>query len=376
MQTKFISVVLGILFTFIHVSASSAEDFFPDKATVRYAKGFTIEYKENYKIVTVLNPWQGAHLTYHYLLVQRGTPPPSGYDRAPRIEVPVRSVITMSTTHLAYLDQLRLLDTLVGYTTFAHVNTPGVLKRIAEGKVKEIGGEPNVNVELVMDINPDLVMTYAVGSPSDAHFKLLEAHLNVVINAEYMERSPLGRAEWIKFLAVFFNKERDAEAIFKATAETYEKMVAKTKDIVEKPTVFLNTPYNGVWWMPGGNSFTATFLRDAGASYLWADNPSTGSTGLNFEAVYEQAADADYWLHPGQWNKLKDGIAIDERLAQFRAFQEGNVYNNNARVNEHGGNDYWESGLTRPDLVLADLIKIFHPKLFPEHELVYYKKLE
>ena len=153
-------------------------------------------------------------------------------------------------------------------------------------------------------------------------------------------------------------------------------MAARTKGVANKPTVLLNAPYQGIWWIPGGNSFLARFLKDAGAAYLWADDPSTGSKIIDFEVIYEKALDADYWLHPGQWNSLKEGLAVDERFAQFRAFREGHVYNNNARVNKYGGNDYWESGLTKPDVILADLIKIFHPELVPDHKLVYYKKLK
>jgi iron complex transport system substrate-binding protein len=204
----------------------------------------------------------------------------------------------------------------------------------------------------------------------------MEANLNVVIDGEYMEPTPLGRAEWVKFLAAFFNKERQAEELFQAAVSSYEEMAARVKQIPDKPTVFLNAPFDGTWWVPGGESYLAAFLRDAGARYLWADIPSQGSQTLDFEAVYELAADADFWLNPGQWNNLNDGLAVDERLSEFRAFQEGNVYNNNASVNKYGGNDYWESGLTRPDVVLADLIKIFHPDLLPEHEFVYYQQLK
>jgi iron complex transport system substrate-binding protein len=370
---------LGSVFFFLlFVSQGSAEKLSPTKAiSIKYAKGFTIEYKENYKIVTVLNPWQDADVTYQYLLVQRGTAPPAGYENVPRIDVPVRSVVTLSTTHLAYLNQLNLLDTLVGYSTFEHINTPEVLKRIADGQLKEIGGGPDLNLELVLALNPEVIMTYyTVGSPYDAHFKLLEANLKVVINAEYMETTPLGRIEWIKFLAAFFNKEQEAETIFNNIVSAYEKMAARTKNVAEKPTVLLNAPYDSNWWIPGGNNYLVEFLKDAGATYLWADDPSMGSHVLDFEAVYEKAADADYWLHPGQWKSLKDGLAIDERFAHFQAFQQGKVYNNNARVNEYGGNDYWESGLTRPDIVLADLIKIFHPELVPDHKLVYYQQLK
>jgi iron complex transport system substrate-binding protein len=376
MKTKTVLILFSMLLTFLPVSAVSAGDDSPDKATVRYAQGFTIEYKENYKVITVLNPWKGNESRYQYLLVQRGTPPPSGYDGVPRIEVPVRSIITMSTTHLAYLDQLGLLDALVGYSTFKYVNNPNVLQRIAAGKLTEVGAGQSVNVELIMDLNPEVIITYALGSPDDEYFKLREARLNVVLNGEYMETTPVGRAEWIKFLAAFFNKEQEAETIFNAVAAAYETMATRTKTIAAKPTVFLNAPFNGEWWIPGDNTYLVKFLKDAGATYVWADDPSTGSSILAFEAIYEKAAEADYWLHPGQCNSLKELLAVDERLAQFKAFQQGNVYNNNARVNRYGGNDYWESGLTRPDLVLADLIKIFHPELVFKHELIYYQQLK
>lgn len=355
---------------------SSAEDLFPYKTSVRYAKGFTIEYHETYKVVTVLTPWNNADVKFQYLLVQRGTPPPSGYEQARRIDIPVRSFVSMSTTYLANMAQLGVLDTLVAQANFNYVNTPEVRQMIADGKIHEVGESPNINVERLMDLSPDVIMTNALGTGEDAHPKLIEANLNVVINAEYIEQTPLGRSEWIKFLAAFFNKEREADAIFSAIAGRYEAMVANTSRVTHKPTVFLNTPYHGVWWMPGGNSYLAIFLRDAGANYLWADSPSTGSLMLNLEAVYEKAANADYWLHPGQWKRLQDGAADDERFSGFRAFQEDRVYNNNLRENGLGGNDFWESGVTRPDVILADLIKIFHPELAPEHEFVFYQKLE
>jgi iron complex transport system substrate-binding protein len=376
MQVKILLILFSMLLTFLPVSAVRAGNDSPNKATVRYAQGFTIEYKGNYKVITVLNPWKGNESRYQYLLVQRGTPPPARYDGVPRIEVPVRSIITMSTTHLAYLDQLGLLDALVGYSTFKYVNNPKVLQRIAAGKLKEVGAAQGVNVELIMDLNPEVIITYALGSPDDEYFKLREAHLNVVLNGEYMETTPLGRAEWIKFLAAFFNKEQEAETIFTTVVTAYEAMAIRTKTIAAKPTVFLNAPFNGEWWIPGNNTYLVRFLQDAGAAYLLADDPSDGSSILAFEAIYEKAAEADYWLHPGQCNSLKGLLATDERLGQFKAFQSGRVYNNNARVNQYGGNDYWESGLTRPDIVLADLIKIFHPELVPQHEFIYYKKLE
>lgn len=355
---------------------AAAEDRFPDKATLHYAKGFTLEYYDTHKVITVLTPWKDAGTTFQYILVPRGEPTPAGYEDEQRIDIPVRTVVTMSTSYLPYLAYLDVLDALKGHDNFKHINTPEVLELVQTGKLQEIGEGPNVNVELLLLMHPDLIMTHANNDMYDTHPKLYEAQLSVVINASYLEEHPLGRVEWIKCIAAFFNEEAQAEAVFSRIADDYERLAAMTRTVQQQPTVFVNAPYNGNWWTPGGKGYLAAFLRDAGARYLWAETESSGSTPRDFEAVYERAADADFWLNPSRWNSLADGLKADERFAQFKAFQQGKVFNNNARVNEHGGNDYWESGLANPDVLLADLIKIFHPELLPDHELVYYQQLK
>lgn len=352
-------------------------DYFPEKVSLSDSVGWTIEYFNNYKVITVLNPWRDADVQFRYVLVQCGTPPPDDVGDALVIEVPVKSVVAMSTTQLPHLSELGLLDKLVGVDSFLYINNPDVRKKIDAGELVEIGGGGQVNVEQALDLQPDLIMTYGVGNPEfDAHPKLLEAGLKVVLNSEYMETSPLGRAEWIKFTAAFFNREAKATEVYDTIARRYKEMAAKARNVPNKPTVFTGTPFRGTWFMPGGRSYVAQLLADAGATYLWADDTSTGSQPLSFEQVFERARDAEFWLNPGTWKSLADGKAEDERFTQFAAFQKGNVFNNNKRLNENGGNDYWESGVTNPHLVLADLIRIFHPDLLPDHELYFYQKLE
>ena len=366
----------SFLCIFVFLSTGMAADPFPDKASIRYAKGFTVEYYNTHKLLTVSDPWKDARQTFQYVLVPRGNPRPQGYKPSQYIEIPLRSIVTMSTTYLGQLRDLGELDTLIGHSNFKHVNTVEAVKMIDEGKIQEVGEGASVNVELLMDLSPDLIMTYGLGNVYDSHSKLLEAELPTVINAAYMEQTPLGRAEWLKFIALFYDKEAEAEKIFTATENSYHRLRNKAEQYADRPTVLLNAPFNGKWWVAGGQGYVAAFLKDAGARYLWEDIPSSGSQVVDFEVVYERAIDADFWLNPGQWKSLKDGMRSDERLTEFRAFQEGRIYNNNARVNEYGGNDYWESGTTHPDLILSDLIEIFHPELLPDHELVYYQKLE
>ncbi len=353
-----------------------AVDYFPEKIALRYAQNLTVEYFNHYKVVTITTPWPGASESLTYVLVQCGTPRPEGFAEEQIIEVPVRTLITMSTTYLPFLDELGLLDRLVGLDDVTYVNNSNVLKMAEEGKLVTIGYGAGVNVEQVLEVAPDIVMTYGSGAPEyDAHPVLLQAGQKVVINAEWMDTTPLGRAEWGKFIALFFNREAEATRLFETVASRYQELQSLVAEVSTRPTVFTGTPYQGTWYMPGGRSFAATFLRDAGADYLWSDDSSTGSIPLSFEAVYERARDADFWLNVGFYSDLNSLKEADARFADFAAFQEGNVWNNDARVNPNGGNDYYESAVAHPEVVLADLIYIFHPDLLPGHELVYYRQL-
>ena len=351
------------------------QDYFPDKATINYANGFTVEYQNNYKIVTVKNPWQDAKTSFKYVLVQCGTPAPKGFKQDQVITVPVNTVASLSTTHLPHLAKLELVDKLIGVSNLKIVNTPKVVEKIKAGKIAELGNN-NVNIERLLELAPDLVTTYGTGNPqTDSHPKLLEAGLKVAINAEYMENTPLGRSEWLKFTALFFNQEEKAEKVFSRISKNYQEIAAKTKAIKKRPKVFTGFNFKGTWYVPGCKSYPAQYLADAGAELLCIGN-SSGSIPSSFENIFERAATADYWLNVSQsWQNLQDVIREDSRYGDFQAVQKGNVYNNNARLNENGGNDYWEGGISNPDVILADLIKIFHTELLPNHQLFFYQKL-
>lgn len=352
-------------------------DYFPQKISLDYTTGFTIEYHNAYKVVTIQMPWPGAAESMQYVLVQCGAPIPEGFLDEQIITVPAQSIITMSTTYLPALDELGLLDRLVGVDDTTFINSPNVLKLVEEGKLASIGYGSGVNVEKVLELAPSLVMTYGSGAPEyDAHPVLLQAGQKVVVNAEWIDTSPLGRAEWLKFIALFFNKEAQAESLFAKTVQKYQELTALTASVSQSPTVFTGSAYQGTWYMPGGQSFAAAFLRDAGADYLWSDDTSTGSLPLSVEAVFDKAQAANFWLNVGYVGSLEDLKAMDARYADFAAFQNGNVWNNDAKTNPNGGNDYYESAVIHPELVLADLIAILHPDLLPNHELVYYRQVK
>jgi iron complex transport system substrate-binding protein len=205
---------------------------------------------------------------------------------------------------------------------------------------------------------------------------LQEAGLPVILNADFLDTSPLGQAEWGKYISLLFNTEAAAQEAFDGVATRYSDLVELAASADEHPTVFANTPYQGSWFMPGGKSYLAQFFADAGADYLWADDETTGSIPLDFESVFDKAADADFWVNAGFfWTTKADALAEDARFEQFAAYQNDQVYTNNGHVNANGGSDYFESGAANPDRILADLVKIFHPDLLPDHELYYYRQL-
>lgn len=354
------------------------QNYFPDQIELEYADGFEVEYFNHYKVVSVLNPWRDAEVDFQYVLVQCGTPIPDGFEEAQVISIPPTRVVSLSTTNLPHLDQLDVLDRLVGVDRPELVNTPAVKEKVEAGEMPGVRRGSTLNFEELLNLNPDLVMTFGTGDPEFDNFsKLMELDIPTAILAEYMESSPLGRAEWMKFTALFFNQEEKAESIFEGIAERYQEMVTVAEKVSESPTVITGFNRGGTWSVSGGESYVAQYLADAGANYLWQDINSAGSVPLDFEAVYARGKDADYWLHGNQdWEDLESAIAQDSRYSSFQAVQNNQVYNNDAQVNAAGGNDFWESGLINPDLILADLIKIFHPNRLPDHELVYYRRLE
>lgn len=357
----------------------SAIDYFPEKAQVRHAQGFTLRYFKHYKVLEVLKPWPGANKTFRYVLVQCGAPAPEGFSDAQIITIPVQRIAVMSTTHLPHLTLLNELDSLVAVSDFKNVNTPAVRHKIAAGELIDIGHGPVLNTEILLDLRPDLVMVVGHLQPQDKTYSTLQkAGVHVAANAESVESSLLGRSEWLKFTAAFFNKDGLAQRRYAEIVQQFQRYAALTNHLTsaDKPTVFVGSLYRDVWHMPGGASYMAELLALAGGRYLWANDSHRGGVPLSFEAVFERAADAEVWFTSHlDWMTRADLLADNERYSLFKAFQEGHIYNNNVRVNNEGGNDFWESGTMEPHILLADVIKILHPERLPDHRLKYYRRL-
>ena len=344
---------------------------------IRHAKNFKVSYQDDgTKLVDVIEPYKGAPDPLRYLLVPKANELPEYHDNRIVIRTPIETLVCTSTTHITPLDLLQVSNKLIGFPSTQYVSSEKVRKQVASGQTKELGKDNNLNTEMLIELAPEMVMSYTMTGDYSKLEPIERIGIPLVQNAEYLEETPLGRAEWLKFTALFFDKEQEADSIFSIIEKNYldvQKAVLATEN---RPTILSGVVYGDTWYVPGGNSWAGKYFKDAGTHFLWKDTESAGSLQLSFEAVYEKANDAEYWIGAANYFKLEELQNTDDRYAQFDAYKNDKVYTYNARALENGGNDYFESGFSRPDIVLSDLVKILHPELLPDHELFYYRKLD
>ena len=343
---------------------------------ITYAKHFTIAVHENFKSVIVKNPWVEDDTLVSYVLYSKEAAAPFSVDWAEFvIPVPIDEVVTTSSPHIGLIGLLDELDKITGVSNDRYVYNPHIYKKISEGQIRQVGSLKDSNLEILLDLSPDLVMKTGVDNVRNEDERLIEAGVPISYNVEWMEKNMLARAEWIKFVGAFFNKDEKADSIFRRIEKEYLKARAITADIDFRPAIMTGNNFKGTWYMPGSDSYLTKLIQDAGGDYYYKNEKSTGSLPLSFEVVLDNLIESDFWIGP-RAESLKELEMMDERYTLFKAFRDGNVYTFNKRMSENGGNDYWESGMARPDLILKDVIKIFHPELLPNHQLYYYKKLQ
>jgi iron complex transport system substrate-binding protein len=345
--------------------------------SIKYASRFNITYYRTYKKIRVNNPWPGSTDTLTYII----TTDQQTYDahknayRSTAILQPLDRVVCFSTTHLPHLELIGLERLLCGFPTTNYIYSEKIREMVQQGDVKDLGPSNDINLESLIALNPDLVFAFSMGNEQSMIRKIQLSGIPLVLNADYLEDHPLGRAEWIKFVAAFFNKDQDADSIFNQIEKVYLGTKTKMEQLSDRPTVFTGVVYGDTWFLPGGKHYGTVFFNDAGGNYLWSENESDGILQLSFESVYEKAREADLWIGTATYNTLKEIEEADIRYSEFKAFINGNVYNYSAKINPKGGNAYFELGYARPDIILNDLAKILHPAEMKDHQFYFYKKL-
>ena len=342
------------------------------KTKLHYAKHFEIFKSDSCYTVKVFNPWQFAKnksYIYNFTILK-----PTNFNA---ISIPVHRIICLSTSHIGFVAALNQQQAIVGVSGSQFINDSHICELIKERKIADVGYEQSLNYELILSLKPDVIIAYGVESRNIGYItKLEELGLPVIFVAEYLEETPLAKAEWLKFFGIIFNLEEKSDSIFSVINSEYNSIRQSAWQFPEKPTVFAGLPWKDSWYIAGGMSNLACLIKDAGASYVWNNDTSKESFPLNLEMVFNKAGNADFWINSGSANSLKEISSTDSRLTLFKAFQFKKIYNNNSKCNLSGGNDYWESGIVNPQIILKDIVKIFHPQAFPNYKIYYYKKLE
>lgn len=352
----------------------------PTVEPVRYAKGFSLKNYRGFALLRIIPVQDGQKDTLRYLLVPKNTPLPKGFKGHTVIRTPISRIAVGSTTQVGFIDLLGETRSIVGVSHPEFVNTPELKERIKTGLVSSIGVRLSLNVESLLELSPDIVAVSAVPASRESAFeRLRQAGVPAIVTAEWLEPSPLGRAEWLRVFGALFARDRLADRKFTRIEQAYLRLASLTQKVEKRPLVLSGFPFKDTWFVPAGDSYVAQLLHDAGAFYPWRDRPGVGSLNLGIEAVYPVALEADYWLNPGVVTSMRELLAKDARFRDFSSVRSGRVYNNNRQVNAAGGNAYWEYGVARPDLILRDLIMILHPEVFVKNDsvnsLTFYKKI-
>ncbi len=372
---KKISFLL-LLFTFICCKDNESKTLESTiNNEIKHAKGLTIITKENYSIIEVTSPWPNSKKKYSYILKKKNAVIPTEYKSHTQIQVPIKTIVLTSTTHIPSLEMLGEEKKLIGFPNLNYISSEKVRDLIDAGKIKELGSNQSLNTEVLIDLQPDIIMGYGLDNNNPTLDNLEKNGLKVILNGDWNEQSPLGKVEWIKLFGVLFGKDKQASEIFNSIEKTYNqtlKLVEKTK---VKPTVFSGSLYEDKWYLPQGQSWGAKFISNAKGNYLWAKTKGTGSLSLSFEKVYSMAKNADIWFMD-QYISLEEIKNANPHYSQFKAFKTKNIYSFSKKKGKTGGVIYYELAPNRPDLVLKDLVKIFHPELLPNYQLFFFEKLQ
>jgi iron complex transport system substrate-binding protein len=339
--------------------------------TVRFAKGFQIETHSDYILATILDPWNPQRILQRYVLVPKTQALPASLPEGILIRTPLERTVSYGSVQCSFFAEFGALSTLVGVCEPQYINIPSIREQVSAGNLADLGQADNPDIEKILLIEPEALFTTPIENAG--YGQSAKLGIPLVECVDYMESSPLGRAEWIRFLALFFDKKETADSLFRQTVDNYTQLKELSSKVEHRPTVFTELMYNGRWYVPGGNSYIAYLFRDAGADYIWKEDTSTGSIGLSFESVLDKAESADFWLIKyNSPHSLASGELLQNNpnYAFFDAFKRKSIYTCNT-----GQTPYYEELPIHPDFILRDMVRIFHPELLPEYRLKYYERM-
>ncbi|NPD83515.1 ABC transporter substrate-binding protein [Lentimicrobium sp. L6] len=337
--------------------------------TPEYAEYFQIEYYKSYKKILILNPWSNENLNMEYYI------PHAGHHKSVKnpeysfiIKDIPKKVVALSSPMVGLMNLLDLSANIKGVSDPFLIYNEDILNRVKSGEIEDIGKSIQINMEKMIMLQPDLVIGSGWDKLSPDYEKMIQMKMTPVLMYDWQENHPLGKAEWMILLASFFNEEEKATALFQEVKSNYIKQ-KEFMTFDKQPIVFNGSEYQGIWYSAGGKSYMAQLIDDASGQYLMRDDSTSGSLMLDFEVLMHQASKADIWMYTGASSEDRLGLFAKPKYQSLNAVKKHKVYSYHNRMNENGANDYWETASFRPDIVLEDLIKIFHSN---EPENLYY----
>jgi iron complex transport system substrate-binding protein len=345
------------------------------KSTIKHAKGFDIIIVNGLKKLIIKTGYQNVTTIFEYLILKKAAKKATLNNQT--IQVPIKEIVVTSTTHIPMVELLNEESSIVGFPHTTYISSEKTRTLIDAGKIKEIGKESSLNTEILLDLQPELVVGYSITSADKSLTTVQKSGISVIYNGDWLEETPLGRAEWIKFFGVLYNKEKQADSIFNAIETNYLKAKKIALKATIKPTILSGAIMSkDIWNLPAGESFVAQFLKDANLNYLWKDSKGKGSLSLSFESIFDTGKNADFWIAPGYFSSKEQLLQSNQIYAEFTAFKNDRIYTPSIKKGKTGGVIYYELAPTRPDLVLKDIIKITHPNLLPNYELMFFEKMQ
>jgi iron complex transport system substrate-binding protein len=344
------------------------------ESSIKYAKGFDIIDDNGTKKLIIRAAYQNSDAVFEYIIKNKSD---INVDTKNTIFIPVQKIVVTSTTHIPMVELLNEETAIIGFPYSKYVSSEKTRVLIDERKITEIGKEGALNTEILLNLQPELIVGYSVSSADKSLITLEKAGINVIYNGDWLEETPLGRAEWIKFFGVLFDKEKQADSIFRVIEKNYLEAKKTALKSIKKPTILSGAIMSkDIWNLPAGESFVAQFLKDANLKYLWEDSDGNGSLSLSFESVFDKGRNADFWIAPGYFASKEQMLNSNKIYTEFDAFKNNNIYTPSTKKGKTGGVIYYELAPTRPDLVLKDIIKITNPDLLPNYKLTFFEKMQ
>ena len=353
-------------------SKTSSVSLQGDTIPLKYAENLTLVKGEGYTEARLRNPWDTTALLHTYILVEKDKPLPNRLPEGTLVRTPLSNALVYTAVHCNLIQELGAVESIGGICELQYIKVPEIIEGCRNGSIVNAGEGSNPDMEKIIDLHPDALLLSPYEN-SGGHGQVEKLKIPIIECADYMETSALGSAEWIRFYGLLFHQSAKADSIFAIVEKNYNELKALAISQPTQPKVMCELKSGSAWYVPGGNSTTGKLYNDAGGDYLFDHYPNSGAVPLSFETVFDKAQDADVWLmkYNQPTDKTLSGIRNDySPYAQFKAFKDGQVYGCNTNYAA-----YYEDFPFHPDLVLKDLIKIFHPSLLPEYELKYFSKL-